>query len=148
MTAWFYILRLQSGSLCIGATKNLEKRYAAHSAGFAGRTTALDLPVSLVYSEEHDSFYIKVLAFQRRFEDINAYAASRADFLISASFRKATFLINSFKISRGYKGSGSPTITLTSDGMPLILSSHLLVIFRDYILQQNFYGFVNEMKSF
>jgi|SRR5210317_1513972 putative endonuclease len=56
MTAWFYILRLQSGGLYIGATKNLEKRYAEHRAGSAGRTTSLDPPISLVYSEEHDSF--------------------------------------------------------------------------------------------
>lgn len=56
MTAWFYILRLQSGSLYIGATKNLEKRHAEHRVGSAGRTTSLDPPVSLVYSEEHESF--------------------------------------------------------------------------------------------
>ncbi len=56
MTAWFYILRLQSGSLYIGATKNLEKRYAEHCAGSASRTTSLDPPVSLIYSEERDSF--------------------------------------------------------------------------------------------
>jgi putative endonuclease len=56
MTAWFYILRLQSGTVYIGATKNLEKRYAGHRAGSAGRTTCLDPPLSLVYSEEHDSF--------------------------------------------------------------------------------------------
>lgn len=56
MTAWFYILRLQSGTLYIGATKNLEKRYAEHRAGSAGRTTSLDPPLSLVYSEEHNSF--------------------------------------------------------------------------------------------
>jgi len=56
MTAWFYILRLQSGSLYIGATKNLGKRYTEHRASSAGRTTSLDAPVSLVYSEEHESF--------------------------------------------------------------------------------------------
>jgi predicted GIY-YIG superfamily endonuclease len=56
MSAYFYILRLQSGSLYIGATKYLEKRYGEHRAGSAGRTTSLDPPVSLVYSEEHESF--------------------------------------------------------------------------------------------
>ena len=58
MSAWFYILRLQSGSLYIGATKILEKRYAEHCAGSAARTTTLDPPVSLIYSEEHESFSI------------------------------------------------------------------------------------------
>ena len=56
MTAWFYILRLRSGSLYIGATTNLEERYQAHQNHLAGRTTSLDPPVSLVYSEEHVSF--------------------------------------------------------------------------------------------
>lgn len=58
MPSWFYILRLQSGSLYIGATKSLEKRYAEHCAGSASRTTTLDPPVSLAYSEEHESFSI------------------------------------------------------------------------------------------
>ena len=56
MTAWFYILRLHSGNLYIGATKYLEKRYEEHNAGNAGRTTTLDPPVSLAYSEELESF--------------------------------------------------------------------------------------------
>ena len=56
MTAWFYILRLQSGNRYIGATKNLEKRYEKHCTGTAGRTTSLDPPISLVYSEKLESF--------------------------------------------------------------------------------------------
>jgi predicted GIY-YIG superfamily endonuclease len=56
MIAWFYILRLKSGALYIGATKDLEKKYAKHLAGAAGRTTSLDPPISLIYSEEHESF--------------------------------------------------------------------------------------------
>ena len=56
MPAWFYLLRLQSGALYIGATKDLEKRYEKHRAGLAGRTTCLDPPVSLAYFEEHESF--------------------------------------------------------------------------------------------
>ena len=56
MSAWFYILRLQSGNRYIGATKNLEKRFKEHDAGIAGRTTSLDPPVSLVYSEKLETF--------------------------------------------------------------------------------------------
>ena len=56
MTCYFYILRLQSGALYIGATKNLEQRYSMHCDGSAGRTTSLDPPASLAYSEEHQSF--------------------------------------------------------------------------------------------
>ncbi len=56
MAAWFYILRLRSGSLYIGATTNLEERYQTHQNRLAGKTTSIDPPVSLVYSEEHESF--------------------------------------------------------------------------------------------
>jgi len=52
MPAWFYILRLHSGSLYIGATKKLENRYEKHRTGSAGRTTSLDRPVALIYSEK------------------------------------------------------------------------------------------------
>jgi len=56
MPACFYILRLRSGKLYPGATKNLEESYKAHLPGKACRTTKLDPPVELVYSEEYDTF--------------------------------------------------------------------------------------------
>jgi putative endonuclease len=56
MTAWFYILRLKSGQLYIGSTANLDQRYKDHCSGTACRTTQLDPPVDLVYSEEVDTF--------------------------------------------------------------------------------------------
>ncbi|MCG6944218.1 MAG: GIY-YIG nuclease family protein [Deltaproteobacteria bacterium] len=52
MPAWFYILRLRSGTLYPGATKNLEERYEDHLTGKACRTSKLDPPVALVHSEE------------------------------------------------------------------------------------------------
>jgi len=51
MTAWTYILRLKSGQLYIGATTDLEKRFEDHLIGQACRTTKLDPPVKVVYSE-------------------------------------------------------------------------------------------------
>jgi putative endonuclease len=56
MPACFYILRLSSGTLYAGATKSLEERYKAHLEGKGCRTTKLDPPVKLIYSEEYDSF--------------------------------------------------------------------------------------------
>ena len=56
MSAWFYILRLESGNLYVGSTTDLEKRYEDHCCGRACRTTALDPPVVLVYSEEYETF--------------------------------------------------------------------------------------------
>ena len=56
MSAWFYILRLRSGSLYVGATANMEKRYEEHRSRVACRSTVLDPPVALVYSEEFETF--------------------------------------------------------------------------------------------
>jgi putative endonuclease len=51
MTAWTYILRLKSGQLYIGSTTDLKQRYQDHLKGRACRTTKLDPPVKVVYSE-------------------------------------------------------------------------------------------------
>ncbi len=56
MSAWFYILRLESGVLYPGATTNLVRRYEDHQKGTACRTTKLDPPVQLEYQEELETF--------------------------------------------------------------------------------------------
>ena len=56
MPAWFYILRLESGALYVGATADLKQRYKDHCSGKACRTTSLDPPVTVVYSEELETF--------------------------------------------------------------------------------------------
>jgi len=54
--ACLYILRLKSGSLYIGATTDLKQRYQDHQNGKACRTTRLDPPVKLIYSESFPNF--------------------------------------------------------------------------------------------
>ena len=56
MSAWFYILRLRSGSLYPGVTSDLKQRYEEHCTKRACRTTTLDPPIALVYSEEYEDF--------------------------------------------------------------------------------------------
>ena len=56
MPAWFYILRLKSGALYIGATTDLDQRYKDHCSGKACRTTKLDPPLKLVYAESFPNF--------------------------------------------------------------------------------------------
>ena len=56
MTAWTYILRLKSGQLYIGSTTDLDRRFAEHTAGQACRTTKLDPPAKVVYSESFPTF--------------------------------------------------------------------------------------------
>lgn len=52
MTAWFYILRLESGALYLGATTDLERSLQEHESGKAGPTTREDPPRRLAHSEE------------------------------------------------------------------------------------------------
>ncbi len=56
MTAWTYILKLKSGQLYIGSITNLDRRYAKHDAGHGGRTTKLDPPLKIIYSESFPTF--------------------------------------------------------------------------------------------
>jgi putative endonuclease len=56
MTAWLYILRLKSGQLYIGSTTDLNCRVEEHYSGQACRTTKLDPPVKVVYSESLPTF--------------------------------------------------------------------------------------------
>lgn len=52
MSAWMYILRLSSGGLYIGSSADIMRRYVEHISGNACRTTRLDPPKRIVYSEE------------------------------------------------------------------------------------------------
>ena len=56
VAAWFYMLRLSSGMLYPGATTDLDRRYREHCEGVACRTTKVDPPRDLVYSEELPTF--------------------------------------------------------------------------------------------
>ncbi len=56
MSAWFYILRLQTGRFYCGATKDLKRRTAEHFEGKGCRTTKGDPPVELIYSEIFDTY--------------------------------------------------------------------------------------------
>jgi len=55
MPAYFYILRLRSGTLYIGTTTDLDQRYKDHRAGKACRTTKFDPPINLVHTEKFES---------------------------------------------------------------------------------------------
>lgn len=56
MPAWMYLLRLRSGRLYPGATKDLNRRYRDHLEGKGGRTTRMDPPVALAYIERFNHF--------------------------------------------------------------------------------------------
>ena len=93
MPAWFYMLRLQSGALYIGAIKNLERRYAEHFDGSAGRTTFLDPPVSLVYSEKHESFSDA----RKREAQVKRWSRAKKEALVAGDIDKLRALSKSRK---------------------------------------------------
>lgn len=82
-----YILRCGDGSLYTGWTNDLEKRFAAHSAGKGGKYTRSRLPVELVYHEEHETkedamrreWVIKHMTRQEKLALIQEKAACNAD---------------------------------------------------------------------
>jgi len=72
------MLRLRSGRLYPGATKNLAQRWLDHQAGRGGRTTSIDSPVSLVYQEPFDSFS----AARQRESQIKRWSAVKKEALV------------------------------------------------------------------
>ena len=93
MPAWFYILRLRSGALYPGATKNLEERYEAHLAGNACRTTQLDPPVALLYSEPFPTFS----EARKREMQIKRWTRAKKEALVAGDLTKLRSLAKSRK---------------------------------------------------
>jgi putative endonuclease len=81
MSAWFYILRLQSNSLYCGSTRFLDKRIKDHFTGRACRTTKIDPPISLAYSEE---FLTYKEAFHRE-QQVKRWSRAKKEALINGN---------------------------------------------------------------
>ena len=45
ISAWFYILRLRSGALYVGATTDIDQRYADHGSGALAGAPGSTLPL-------------------------------------------------------------------------------------------------------
>jgi predicted GIY-YIG superfamily endonuclease len=91
--AWFYILRLRSGTLYPGATNNLEERYKAHLAGRASRTTSLDPPVALVRSEK----FLTFSEARKREAQVKRWSRAKKEALVSGDLAKLQELAKSRK---------------------------------------------------
>ena len=72
------MLRLRSGRLYPGATKNLAQRWQDHKDGKGGRTTSLDPPLSVVYHEQFDAFS----AARQRESQIKRWSAVKKEALV------------------------------------------------------------------
>jgi len=84
MPGWFYILRLKSGALYIGATTDLNQRYKDHCSGKACRTTLLDPPVALLYKEEFQTFS----EARKREAQIKRWSRAKKEALVSGGLSK------------------------------------------------------------
>jgi len=84
MLAWLYILRLKSGQLYIGSTTDLNQRYKDHCSGKACRTTKIDPPTELVYSESFKSFSDA----RKREAQIKRWIRAKKEALIAGDFEK------------------------------------------------------------
>ena len=96
MTAWFYILRLRSDALYPGATKDLEERYKAHLAGRACRTTKVDPPVTLLYSEKFETFN----EARKRETQVKKWSRAKKEALVSGNLAKLRGLAKSHQHQR------------------------------------------------
>jgi len=93
MSAWFYILRLRSGALYVGATKDLAARYQEHCSGKACRTTSIDLHADIVHSEKLETF----ADARRREAQVKRWSRAKKEALISGESEKLKDLSKSRK---------------------------------------------------
>ena len=93
MSAWLYILRLKSGQLYIGCTKELDERIQDHKSGRACQTTQLDPPVDLLYSEIFKTFS----EARRREAQIKKWSRAKKEALVAGDTQKLRELSKSRK---------------------------------------------------
>jgi putative endonuclease len=81
---WFYILRLKPGVLYIGATTDLNQRYKDHCSGKASRTTKIDLPLGIAYTEEFEGFS----EARKREAQVKRWSRAKKEALVSGDLSK------------------------------------------------------------
>ncbi len=91
-----YILRLQSGNLYIGSSTNLQKRYQDHLSGKECRTTKIDPPVGLMYSETMHSFS----KARKREAQVKRWTRAKKEVLVSGDLDLLKKLSESKRILR------------------------------------------------
>jgi len=78
ITAWVYVLRLESGGLYVGSTVDLSRKFSEHFSGRGSRTTCLDLPVGIVYAEE----FASVESAMKRESQLKVWSRAKKEALI------------------------------------------------------------------
>jgi putative endonuclease len=93
LPSWVYFLRLESGKLYVGATKDIDQRCKEHFAGKACRTTRLDAPISLVCSEEFETF----TEARKRENQVKRWSRAKKEALLSGNVTRLRELSKSRK---------------------------------------------------
>ena len=81
---WVYIIRCADGSYYTGSTKDLDQRLQAHEVGRAAPYTARRRPLTLVYSERHQS----MKAARGREQQIKRWTHKKKEALIKGNVKK------------------------------------------------------------
>ena len=84
MKGYTYILKCKNGQYYTGSTKYLEKRIQQHQAGEGANFTRKNLPVKLVYYEEHQRID---QAFFRE-KQIQGWSRKKKEALIDGKFNQ------------------------------------------------------------
>ena len=79
-----YILECSNGKLYTGSTTNLKKRISEHNVGKGSNFTRKNLPVKLVYFEEHERIDLTFL----REKQIQGWSRKKKQALINMEFDK------------------------------------------------------------
>ncbi len=82
--AWLYILRLRSGALDVGITRDPSRRWREHiEAHGSGRTTSEDPPRQVVYRERHPS----VTQAIRREKQLKRWSRAKKEALVAGDWQ-------------------------------------------------------------
>ena len=84
MSEFVYILRLKSGGLYIGVSNDVNKRYTEHCKGKASRTTRLDPPVTIVYSEKFET----IIDARHRETQLKRWTRAKKEALVAGDMEK------------------------------------------------------------
>jgi putative endonuclease len=81
---WVYILKCCDGSFYVGSTTDLAVRVSVHQSGKGPTHTAARLPVSLVFSEPHDTLESAV----QRERQIKRWTRAKKEALIAGNLAR------------------------------------------------------------
>ena len=98
-SAWFYVLRLQSGALYLGATTDLATRYQDRISGRASRKTAIDPPECIIFSEQYHTFK----EARKREAQVKRWSRAKKEALVRGDLQELKKLFKSREMKRPEK---------------------------------------------